>query len=58
LARAERSSAVIFRAAALPPWRPYLRATSVIAARTSAEILSLILYRIHLTGYGDEENAK
>jgi len=40
-ARAERSSGVRFLADALPPCRPYARAISAIAARTSAEIFNL-----------------
>ena len=42
LARAERSSGVMFLAAVLPPNAPVLRAISRIAARTSAGILTLI----------------
>jgi hypothetical protein len=52
LARAERSSGVMFVAAVLPPSLPNLRATSVIAARTSAEILTLISSMVHLRLYG------
>ena len=39
LARAERSAAVMFSAAVLPPRAPVLRAISRIAARTSRGIL-------------------
>jgi hypothetical protein len=38
LARADRSSGVMFFAAVFPPWLPNLRAISVMAARTSAGI--------------------
>ena len=53
LARAERSSGVEFAAAFFPPCLPNLRATSAIAARTSAEIFTLMSFMIHRTGYGD-----
>lgn len=42
LARADRSSGVIFLAEALPPILPNFRAISAIAARTSAEIFMLM----------------
>lgn len=50
LARAERSSGVMFWADALPPCLPNLRAISVIAARTSGGILTLMASSIYLTG--------
>ena len=52
LARAERSSGVMFCAAFLPPSRPKVRDTSVIAARTSAGIFIPIPQIVYLTGYG------
>lgn len=51
-ARAERSSAVRFLADALPPWRPNMRAISVMAARTSGGIF--IPSMVHLTVYGED----
>src|SRR5579864_384241 len=54
-ARADRSSAVIFLAGALPPCRPNMRAISVMAARTSGGIF--IRSMVHLTGYGEHTAA-
>src|ERR1035441_7384115 len=51
-ARADRSSGVMFFAAALPPLRPKVRAISVIAARTSGGIFMPISQIVYLTGYG------
>ena len=51
-ARAERSSAVMPCADFLPPCLPNLRAISVIAARTSGGILTLIPPIVHLTRFG------
>jgi hypothetical protein len=52
LARAVRSSGVMFFAAVLPPCLPNFRAISAIAARISAGIFKLIPSIVHLTGYG------
>lgn len=52
LARAERSSGVMFLAAVLPPSAPVLRAMSLIAARTSAGIFTPMPLMVHLTPYG------
>lgn len=52
LARADRSSGVMFLADALPPCRPNMRAISVMAARTSGGIF--IHSMVHLTGYGED----
>lgn len=49
--RAERSSAVMFLADALPPCRPNMRAISVMAARTSTGIFMLSI--VQLTRYGE-----
>lgn len=51
-ARAVRSSGVMFWAAVLPPSLPNLRATSVIAARISAVILTTMPLIVHLSRYG------
>ena len=51
-ARADRCSGVMFFAAFLPPWRPKVRAISVIAARTSGGIFMPIPQIVYLTGYG------
>ena len=53
LARADRSSGVMFLAAVLPPWLPNWRAIAVIAARTSAGIFTLMPSMIQLTGYAE-----
>jgi hypothetical protein len=55
LARAVRSSGVIFWAAVFPPCLPNLRAISAIAARTSAGILVPMLSMIQLTGYAGRD---
>lgn len=52
LARAVRSDGVMLRAATFPPCLPNWRATSVIAARTSAGIFTLMPSMVHLTLYG------
>src|SRR5437667_12469609 len=53
LARAERSSGVMFFAAVLPPILPKVRAISVMAARTSGGIFTLIPPIVHLSRYAD-----
>ncbi len=53
LARAERSSGVMFLADALPPCRPNMRAISVMAARTSGGIFMPSI--VHLTAYGENK---
>ncbi len=55
LARAERSSSVMFLADALPPCLPNMRAISVMAARTFVAIT--LTPMANMTGVGDQAEA-